>query len=84
MPKIRISMFIKAHDMHDGKWTVINGDDISRVEEFNGGTVVYFKSVTDDFDGTRRQVHMYYKEDIEYFKWALDVTTMQYIDRSKE
>lgn len=72
--------FIKAHDFYTDKWVILNEDDISKVEEQDDSTVVYYKHFATDLDGTVRQLRDIFKEDVEYFKWALCVSEMQYID----
>ncbi len=62
-------MFIEVHDLNDGQKILINTDDISRIEERHAGCIIYFRTVADDFDGTKHQVSKPVQEDFNYFQW---------------
>lgn len=79
-----MARFIKAHDYFTEKWVLLCDEDISRVEEQDDCTVVYYKQMGTDIDGTTKQLHNCFSEDIDYFMWALGVSDMQYIDRRKK
>ena len=57
-------MFIEICDFYTSKRIILNTDDISRIEERNDANgkaycAIYFRTVTDDFDGTKRQSLVY-------------------------
>ena len=64
-------MFIKVKDLNDGSGVLVNTDDISRIEERPAGCIIYFKSIADDFDGTKHQVSLAVEEDFNFFNWYL-------------
>lgn len=49
-------MMVELHDANDGLRVMVNLDDISRIEESSDGSMVYLKTVADDFDGKKHPV----------------------------
>lgn len=66
-----MTYFIEVHDTDDGKATLLNVKDISRIEEHDKYTLIYLRETADDFDGSRHQVKILAEEDIDYFRRVL-------------
>ena len=50
-------MFIETYDRYTKRRVILNTDDVSRIEEqASGYCTIYFKTVADDFDGTKHQI----------------------------
>ena len=65
-------MFFEVHDLNDGLRSMINTDDVSRIEERAVGCVIYFKTTADDFDKTRHQVSLAVAEDYSHLKKTIE------------
>ena len=66
-----MTYFIEVHDTNDGKATLLNVKDISRIEEHDKYTLIYLRETADDFDGSRHQVKVLAEEGIDYFRRGL-------------